>query len=414
MTKPLFRPLAVSLIRKTFLLATVCALCVAAVQAFLAYQQARQHFSLSLEDIARTSVPLLSVSIWDIEPEIVRRQVQAIAERHQIGYVRLEVSTGQVFEAGKLAMRSEEGRVHFDIPYPHQEIGSIGSMDIWPDREVLYVDVVRSILAAVIGYGVLTLMVCATIAVVLRRDLQRPMQHIATFVTQMRPELLTRPLELARPANHPRDEIDLVVSGFHTLQESLNSHIANLDQLVIERTHELNRAMAAIHELSITDPLTGCFNRRYFNERFPQEIERAVRYRRPLSVVFCDIDHFKAINDTYGHAVGDSVLIRLTERLRLELRANVDWLSRYGGEEFVIVLPETALAAALEAAERLRLAIADKAFDAEGRPIDVTASLGVAELAADENAANLLKRADALLYAAKEAGRNCVLPRLPG
>jgi two-component system, cell cycle response regulator len=413
MPTPIFRPLAVSLIRKTFVIATVCALGVAAVQAYVANQQAREYFSLSLRDVATTSVPVLSMSLWDIEPQVVRRQVQAIAQRYQIGYVRLELRTGQVYEAGKLAMRQAGNSEHFEIPYPYQKTGLLGVMDIWPDTDALHAEVVRRVLAVVLGYGLLTGLICIMLALVLRRDLQHPMQRLAEFVNRMRPESLTRPLKLERPAARVRDEIDLVADGFRTLQESLNHHITNLDQLVADRTKELNAAIAAVHELSITDPLTGCFNRRLFNERFQTEMERSIRYARPLSIAFCDIDHFKRINDNSGHAVGDRVLVQVVERLRQHLRQDVDWMSRYGGEEFVIVQPETSLPAAQAAAERLRLAIAEAVIDVAGYRTRVTASFGVAQLAPRESAAALLNRADALLYEAKQAGRNRVYPPLP-
>jgi diguanylate cyclase (GGDEF)-like protein len=383
------------------------------VQAYLAYQQAHERFAYSLHDIAQNSVPVLSASIWDIEPEIVRRQVQAIAERYQIGYVRLTVRTGQVFEAGRQDMRATGTYEHFDIPYPYKKTGKLGSMDIWSDTDALYAEVERSVLAVVLGYALLIVLVCVMIAIILRRHLQEPMQQIADFVTRMRPESLTRPLELKRPATHTRDEIDLVVDGFRTLQESLNGHITNLDRLVSDRTKELKSAMHAIHELSITDPLTGCFNRRLFNERFQNEIERAVRYSRSLSIAFCDVDHFKLVNDTYGHPVGDRVLVLVAEQLRRQLRVDVDWVARYGGEEFIIVQPETSLAAAHAVADRLRRAIAETQVEVDGRTFQVTASFGVAQLEPKENAVAMLNRADALLYEAKQAGRNCVFPRMP-
>jgi diguanylate cyclase (GGDEF)-like protein len=181
---------------------------------------------------------------------------------------------------------------------------------------------------------------------------------------------------------------------------------------VAERTKELKSAIDAIHELSITDPLTGCYNRRLFNDRFQREIERAVRYSRALSIAFCDLDRFKHVNDTYGHVVGDRVLVQVAEQLRRGLREGVDWIARYGGEEFVIVQPETNLSAARAAADRLRRIIAEAPVEIEGRSLHVTASFGVAQLAAKENAITLLNRADGLLYEAKQAGRNCVFPQL--
>jgi two-component system cell cycle response regulator len=407
---PAFRPLAVSLIRKTFILAAVCALLFSALQAGLVYRQAQQRFELALRDIARTNVPLLSVSIWDIEPEAVQRQVQMIAEREQIGYVRLAVATGQVFEAGKLALRTAGTARNFEIPHPQQMPGAIGSLAITADRGTLYREVAFGIVGVLAGYGALTLLICGLIAVMLRRELQRPMQYIADFVTALRPERLTVPLVVERPAHRRRDEIDLVAEGFKTLQQGISNHIVNLDRLVAERTAELEAALESIRQLSMTDALTGCFNRRLFNERLPQEVERAVRYQRPLSVIFSDIDFFKSINDNHGHLFGDEVLRKVALTYLGDLRTGVDWVARYGGEEFVIVLPETSLASARAIAERLRREIEAATVTCDGRALRLTASFGVAQYLTGESPQALLERADTLLFQAKAAGRNCVLP----
>jgi diguanylate cyclase (GGDEF)-like protein len=152
------------------------------------------------------------------------------------------------------------------------------------------------------------------------------------------------------------------------------------------------------------DFLTGAANRRRFDERGTEEFERARRYQRPLSLVVLDIDHFKSINDTLGHAAGDQVLKQVAERCRESLRTT-DLLARTGGEEFVLLLVETGLEAARSGAERTRAAL--EAERILGRT--VTASCGVAEAtAADATIADTLRRADAALYAAKNGGRNRV------
>src|SRR5690606_22543076 len=112
------------------------------------------------------------------------------------------------------------------------------------------------------------------------------------------------------------------------------------DQTVEERTRQLNDLVNEIQRLSITDALTGCYNRRLIEQRLPAEMERSRRYRRPLAVVFVDIDHFKPINDRWGHAAGDEVLREIGRRLLGAVRSQIDWIARYGGEEFLIVLPE--------------------------------------------------------------------------
>jgi len=158
--------------------------------------------------------------------------------------------------------------------------------------------------------------------------------------------------------------------------------------------------------LAITDDLTGIYNRRYALQLAEREIERARRYRRSLAMILADIDHFKRVNDTYGHLVGDEVLHELAQRCQRQLR-DFDILGRYGGEEFLIVLPEANAEAALGVAERLRRAIAETPFNGGDRSIQVTLSLGVVAFTQDHPDLNeWLKQVDAALYQAKERGRN--------
>ncbi len=109
--------------------------------------------------------------------------------------------------------------------------------------------------------------------------------------------------------------------------------------------------------LSITDPLTGCYNRSYMTERLLRELKNSGRYKRPLSLALCDLDHFKQVNDTYGHQAGDEVLKSFVQTISESIRTDLDWLTRYGGEEFIVVLPETPLDGALTVTERLRSAV---------------------------------------------------------
>lgn len=155
------------------------------------------------------------------------------------------------------------------------------------------------------------------------------------------------------------------------------------------------------------DQLTGALTRRGFIERVSQEIDRFRRYSRPTSLAMIDIDHFKTINDTYGHATGDTVLREVSRLLRAEMRPN-DLLGRIGGEEFALLMPETDAQSAYFAAERFRQCIAGARIEAEpGVEVKVTASFGIAELIpAFTDAESWFAATDVLLYAAKRRGRN--------
>ncbi|MBO6766161.1 PleD family two-component system response regulator [Maricaulis sp.] len=161
-------------------------------------------------------------------------------------------------------------------------------------------------------------------------------------------------------------------------------------------------------EMAVTDPLTGLHNRRYINSRLRQALASADNGGAPVSVVIADIDHFKSINDLYGHEAGDIVLREFAERIQKAMRA-LDLASRYGGEEFLVLMPAAGLAEARIAAERLRGVVADAPFLLEdGTDIAVTVSVGLAQALPGEGVEAVLRRADQALYTAKNEGRNQV------
>ena len=410
LNQPHYRSIAATLIRRIVLLAGLCLLAMTLLQAGLAYRGSQAQVEHAVSEIADNSLPMLSLSLWDIEPEVIQRQMNWLAGLPEIGRARVLASTGQVFEAG--ALTSEPGGdavpTHtLEIMAP-QGGKAVGQLQIWVDPGYLYQQILANTLTIVAGYGVFTALLCLVVAWMLRRDLQQPLQQIARFASELKPQEISRPLVLDRARSDHLDEIDLVTQGFRQLQGELQSHIANLDGLVAERTQQLEKLIGEVHRLSITDALTGCFNRRVIEERLPSEIERARRYGRPLSVIFADIDHFKVINDTHGHPAGDAVLRDFGTLLLGQLRNQVDWVARYGGEEFLIVLPESDLVHARQAAERLREYVASQPAVWEGLVIPRTASFGVAQCGPDEGVADLLARADAMLYHAKNEGRDRV------
>lgn len=180
--------------------------------------------------------------------------------------------------------------------------------------------------------------------------------------------------------------------------EQLNATI----QLAISQHH----ATAEIWELATTDSLTGIMNRRQFMGLAEQELHRTHRYHHVFSVLLLDIDHFKRINDSYGHMFGDQVIKAVVQRVTHILR-RADYFGRFGGEEFVILLPETNLEQALIVAQRILETTASTAFHLREETISVSVSIGVTTYRAeDENLNALLERADEALYQAKQQGRN--------
>lgn len=190
--------------------------------------------------------------------------------------------------------------------------------------------------------------------------------------------------------------------------EVAHSELAQTHTRLENTHHDLSEAYRQLTELASHDPITGLLNHRALNEQMAVEIERATRLGQPLGVIFTDIDHFKLVNDTWGHALGDQALQHVARCLRNQVRV-ADLVARYGGEEFVILLPNQDRASLAHHAERLRAAIAASPLPLAATSIALTASLGVALYPADGASATvILNQADQAMYRAKQQGRNRV------
>jgi diguanylate cyclase (GGDEF)-like protein len=192
-------------------------------------------------------------------------------------------------------------------------------------------------------------------------------------------------------------------------EEELKRARDELETKIQQRTSQLADANAKLKELSITDDLTGLFNRRYLVRALEAEFIRAIRYKRNFSVLLFDIDDFKQVNDRYGHSCGDAVLITLASLIKGCMRGS-DMIARYGGDEIAILLPETEKSKATEVAEKLRGLIEEASIEWQGEAIHITCSIGIASAPDDRivNWNDLLDKADQALYRGKGTGKNVV------
>jgi diguanylate cyclase (GGDEF)-like protein len=195
--------------------------------------------------------------------------------------------------------------------------------------------------------------------------------------------------------------------------EGLYAILLDLTELsnAIKAQETLLERNRVLEELAITCPLTGIYNRRYFDYRYGEEMDRARRYHHGLAVALLDLDHFKSINDLHGHPVGDQVLRSVAQLIRNTMRAS-DIAARYGGEEFGVVMPESTPQAALAVGLRLRMAIQARKVKTDKGELSITASIGICCVYPPDKVPEddlILKRADEALYKAKESGRNRVV-----
>jgi diguanylate cyclase (GGDEF)-like protein len=201
-----------------------------------------------------------------------------------------------------------------------------------------------------------------------------------------------------------RSEVGYLTQVFNHMVARLSKgreQLAAANEALTEKNKELEI-------LSVTDSLTGLYNRKHLMESLTGEIGRSSRYERPFSLLIIDIDHFKKFNDTYGHLAGDDVLRKMGEVFRESIRG-CDYAARYGGEEFVIVMPEIGRDQGVQAAERIRASVAKEKIDAQGNSVTVTISVGVASFPEHgDDAQTIISKADTALYQAKRRGRDRV------
>ena len=206
------------------------------------------------------------------------------------------------------------------------------------------------------------------------------------------------------------EAINIGASDFVIKPVRLEELLLRLKRVLKERelTNERIRMMEKLQKLAITDGLTRLYNSRSFYSQLELEVDRFNRYQHPLTLLLLDIDHFKDYNDKYGHLEGDKVLVRFSQIIRTCLRTN-DSAYRYGGEEFTVILPETAGEEARTVAQRIRAALEAEPFSPkDGEEVTVTISIGLTEYHAKEELSTFIQRADQAMYRSKRSGRNKV------
>ena len=288
---------------------------------------------------------------------------------------------------GKLLPIESDGRIvaHYvpegKVAYSDLDLGYLSAM-----REAL--------IAGTLAGLVLTLI----LGFVLGSRLNRNLRRLTRAVRRMRHGDLKQVVEV-----DSNDEIGMLATAFNRMSDKLARQYAEL----AESKARIEKMAMQLREMSMRDALTQLYNRRYFDEQGKRLFQHALRYQRPFSVMLADIDHFKTINDTYSHAMGDEVLRRIGEILGTKVRSS-DLVARYGGEEFVIAFPEIDLRQAHETCEALRKRIETYPWHELHPDLKVTISMGLSSDVRVTDIHAMLEAADALLYRAKHGGRNQV------
>lgn len=400
------------------------------VQLRLEYQNDRAELKADLEEIQQRIVPSLQSSLWQVDMERVRILLEGVRSIPGVRYVRLDTKEGDLVELGRPLPDPTIDRrypLHVDV----RQAEAIGQLQVQADDAVILDNLQVQAAGMLLNAGGIIVFVALLLLLLVRTWITRHLVDLADYAGRLGVDTLDAPLILSKRVRADRpDEIDQVATAINgmrtTLAEyveerrrvelELKQHKEGLEKLVERRTCELAAKNQQLEEqneeirrLAGTDSLTGALTRRRFFELVEREISRIARKKEPISLLMIDIDHFKKVNDAFGHQGGDEALRRASAICLSKLRA-VDLLARFGGEEFVACLPGVSKAGAFVIAERLREELAlTKMQLVDGRSLNITASIGVSELApGSADVPEALARADCALYQAKRAGRNRV------
>ncbi|MDP4023287.1 diguanylate cyclase [Methylobacterium sp. NEAU 140] len=410
--------LAARLLRVIFGCYFAVATVVTAGQMITEYRSAHRRLEADIQAMERTFGPGLADALWGFNERVLRGILNGIAEMPVVVGVEVRDERGRLVERAVASHGGRRVSGLFDRPFARDfdlvyrdEVGRPHPVGRWTVRSndgIAFDQVTDTLVVILINSVLKTLALWVIFWAVVRRMVGRPLAEISRFVRRLDADSLgARPLRLTGRGGHELHLLAEVFNGMAAklrrafddnaaLMRDLREANATLQARVEERTRDLAR-------LARTDQLTGLDNRRALDERLAQAAPRAAG-GPAFSLVLCDIDHFKGINDRYGHAVGDAVLVAFAGTLRGGIRPG-DALGRWGGEEFMILCPGAGLDAARAFAEGMRRRV--EAAEMPGIGVR-TCSFGVAELHAGESVDGVLARADAALYAAKRNGRNRV------
>lgn len=303
--------------------------------------------------------------------------------------------TGLAWAASELHVNDRSRDHYLTVPLCVVSIAiQLGAIHLAPQVGVYFI----TLIFVILGFGAL------------RMD-ARQTAMVWTFATAGLAALFVltaRPIAL--PMGSPTERLLALACFVSALGRCASTGLygQSMRRMLYRRSNDLKQANARIEELAQLDELTGAYNRRHIMRCLADEIARVQRRQANCCIVLIDLDHFKRINDRFGHPVGDAVLRGFAKSVFANIRL-IDKLGRYGGEEFLLVLPDTSLDQALQITDRLRSSIAERDWRAIAPDVTLTISAGASSIAADDTLEDLLARADRALYLAKHAGRNRVL-----
>jgi diguanylate cyclase (GGDEF)-like protein len=395
-------------------ISTAAALIATSIQLFFDYRRDVSELEQGMHYIEQSQLPGLADAAWNFNVASMQVQLDGIGNSPWVAGATIHYGPSQSDEITTGRVDREAGRI---FEYVLQRNGAVvGKIDIALNLQTLYsrtIDRIAIVLSTQIGKSLVT---SVSILLLASWMITRHLTQMAEFAKSYEPGKAFRPFVLRRGPMAQKDELTVLVDGLNDAYRRIQKahefkvrHNEILSQEVALRTAELREAHQKLEKLAVTDKLTGVVNRLGLDEAFKAEMAQEGGDSRALAVILTDIDKFKSVNDSHGHLVGDMLLQEFTAVLGRGVR-ETDILGRWGGEEFLILCPQTNLEQVSRLAEQLRAAVQAHAFSVVGSK---TSSFGVAALREGETADALMKRVDDALYRAKRGGRNRVCSESP-
>jgi diguanylate cyclase (GGDEF)-like protein len=410
----------------TFILGLILSVATIALDLFDEQVTARRNAT----EVASAMRHQAAQAVFNIDPALARTVVLGLGEYDLFQHVRIiddlgedlyktEHELSQSVLSGIAGMLfSSEKPIVVLLKFPGVK-GEIGRIEVRLDSYLVAEQFFQRSFRTIIGSFLRNIILSAGLLVLFYYTLTRPLIHLGRQINAIDPNNPDQ--ELVVSNWHKKSELGKmtgllnlllkrlkdVQDKFKSAEQALVDQNNKLESMVQNRTIELLDANTKLNLLATTDPLTGVYNRRFFEEAGLKLVNEMQRYKRTVAMLSCDLDNFKEVNDRFGHAMGDEVLRGFAMCFSSIIRES-DIFARHGGEEFVILLSEITLEDACALGERLRSCFNDMTFSHEGRDVNFSVSIGLsmAPLHSDYDMGNLMKVADAALYKAKELGRN--------
>lgn len=390
------------------------------LQLWQAHEQEALRIEQMLAQQASSSEHHLADVVWEDDQQHALQVAENLVKLSDVSYVRVRSNDRVLAETGSLALNMRTRTLVLAMRHGSKTAEPFGDVTLGVNMALIEQRLWEG------AAGILwrtTLLIGLTVGFVLllfQFMVTRHLSRISQFFASLTPQTLTQPLQLDRSplATSRGDEFDDLVKGVNHMQATLASDIERrekaewevrqlnevLEKRVAERTHELLEKNQQLLQLAVTDSLTGLYNRLKLDQVLTDELKRSRRYGSVFALILLDVDHFKAVNDNYGHPVGDQVLVEMG-RLLLQGTRSVDVVGRWGGEEFLVICCDTEFQGAAALAEKLRLAIEAHIFPVVGHK---TASFGVSAIRSGDTIPVMMARTDSALYRSKSGGRNRV------